>query len=1053
MKPYSENELIEQPAIELFRKLGYKAENCLGEEVGEAKSSLGRRTTADVVLAPRLRGALKKLNADLPDEALDQAVEEISKDRSALGPVVANREVYKLLKDGVQVTFDEEGEARTERVQVIDWDDPANNDFFLASQFWVSGEMYKRRMDLVGFVNGIPLVLVELKATHKQLETAYSNNLRDYKVAVPQLFWYNALVILSNGSATRIGSMSAQWEHFAEWKRISDEQEKGVISLDTVIRGTCEKARLLDLLENFTIFTDIDGPLVKILAKNHQYLGVNNAIQALKGLKGKHGRLGVFWHTQGSGKSYSMMFFSQKVLRKMPGNWTFLVVTDRQELDGQIYKTFANAGAITEPEAQATNGDHLKRLLTEDHRYVFTLIQKFRIERGSRYPKLTERDDVIVITDEAHRTQYDTLAQNMRNALPQAAFLAFTGTPLIATEEKTRQVFGEYVSIYDFRQSIEDGATVPLYYENRIPELQLTNEHLKEDMEQLLEDAELDDAQQKKVEREFAREYHLVTRDDRLERISEDIVVHFIARGHRGKAMVVCIDKATAVRMYDKVQKHWKAHQARLSADLAKADEAQKAGIADTIAYMQGTDMAVVVSQGQNEIEDLKKKGLDIVPHRKRMVSEDLEKKFKDANDPFRIVFVCAMWMTGFDVPSCSTIYLDKPMRNHTLMQTIARANRVFREKVNGLIVDYIGVFRDLEKALAIYGSGAGGKTKAGESPVGDKSKLVATLRVSVKATAGFCAESGVSLEAIEAAAGFEKVKLLDDAVNAIIVSDESKRRYLSMAGDVVRLFKAILPDQAANEFIAVQAAIAVIAEKIKLLTPGPDISGVTEAVEKLLDESVAAQAYVIRQSVEEDKKKLIDLSKVNFEALKAAFEKGRKHIEAERLRAAVEKRLKTLLQKNRTRQDFMQKFQQLIEDYNAGAVNIDLFFSRLVEFAKDLSEEDKRSVKESLNEEELAIFDILMKPEMELTAKERNDVKKAARDLLMNLKTQKLVLDWRNRQQTRAEVKVAIETILDGELPKKFSTEMFEQKCHLIYEHVYDSYFGEDNSVYTLVG
>jgi type I restriction enzyme R subunit len=408
------------------------------------------------------------------------------------------------------------------------------------------------------------------------------------------------------------------------------------------------------------------------------------------------------------------------------------------------------------------------------------------------------------------------------------------------------------------------------------------------------------------------------------------------------------------------------------------------------------------------------------------------------------------MWMTGFDVPSCSTIYLDKPMRNHTLMQTIARANRVFREKVNGLIVDYIGVFRNLEKALAIYGTGAGGKTKTGESPVQDKTKLVATLRASVKATSEFCTECGASLDGIQAASGFQKVKLLDDAVEAIVVTDDSKRRYLSMAADVLRLYKAILPDEAANEFVSVQATIAVIAEKIRLLTPDPDISGVMDSVEKLLDDSVAAQAYVIRESLEEDKKQLIDLSKVDFETLKAKFDKGRKHIEAERLRAAIEKRLKTLLQKNRSRLNFMQKFQQLIDEYNAGAVNIDLFFSCLVEFTKELKEGEKRAISEALNEEELAFFDILMKPAIGLTQKERNQVKKAARELLQTLKTQKLVLDWRSRQQSRAEVRVAIENILNDELPEKFSTEMFNDKCELVYTHVYDSYFGEGKSVYT---
>ena len=457
-----------------------------------------------MVLVPKLKAALKKLNPDVADDAIRLAVEELTKDRSAMSMAQANREVYKLLKDGVRVSFqDDDGGEANETLRVIDWNEPKNNDFFLASQFWMTGSIYKRRGDLIGFVNGLPLIFIELKKTHSKVEHAYKNNLKDYKSTIPQLFWYNALIILSNGSQAKIGSVTAGWEHFSDWKRINSEGEKGVISLETLIRGTCEKARFLDLVENFTVFDDAKGGLVKVVAKNHQYLGVNNSVAALEQIKDNQGKLGVFWHTQGSGKSFSMVFFTQKVLRKVPGNWTFLVVTDRDDLDNQIYKNFRSTGAVTE-ECQADSGEHLKQLLTEDHRFIFTLIQKFVTKKGQKYPKLSDRSDIIVMTDEAHRSQYDTLALNMRNALPKAAFIGFTGTPLMAGEEKTKEVFGDYVSIYNFRQSIEDGATVPLFYENRIPELQLANENFKEDLEELIEQAELDEEQEKKLEREFA---------------------------------------------------------------------------------------------------------------------------------------------------------------------------------------------------------------------------------------------------------------------------------------------------------------------------------------------------------------------------------------------------------------------------------------------------------------------------------------------------------------------------------------------------------------------
>jgi type I restriction enzyme R subunit len=1053
MREYGEDALIEQPAIRLFEQLGWETANCFYERVGEDESTLGRRTTQEVVLVSRLRATLQKLNPKVPDDAIDQAIEQLILDRGALHPVVANREVYRLIRNGVKVTVTgDKGGQETETVRVIDWDLPENNDFFLASQFWVSGEIYKRRIDLLGFVNGLPLVLGELKASHRRLETAYQQNLRDYKSSIPQLFCYNAFVILSNGSQTKIGSTSARWEHFNEWKKVGSEEEPGVVSLDTVIRGTCEKDRLLDLVENFTLFTDIFGGLAKILAKNHQFLGVTNVIKAVLSLRENQGRLGVFWHTQGSGKSYSMIFFSQKVLRKIPGNWTFVVVTDRTDLDDQIYKNFAAASAVTEPEAavRASSGEHLKQLLREDHRYVFTMIHKFHTERGGIYPKLSERSDVIVLTDEAHRTQYDILARNMRDALPSAAFLAFTGTPLMLGEEKTRQVFGDYVSIYDFRQSVADGATVPLYYENRIPELQLTNVALNEDIAKLLEEAELDENQEKKLEREFSREYHLITREGRLEEVVEDIVSHFMARGQRDKAMVVAIDKATAVRMYNKVRKYWGIHLDNLREELQGAsDEASRLDLSDKIKYMEETDMAVVVSQSQNEVEDMKKKGLDILPHRKRILAEDLDSKFKDPDDRFRIVFVCAMWMTGFDVPACSTIYLDKPMRNHTLMQTIARANRVFGDKVNGLIVDYVGVFRDLQKALAIYGSGYGGRLGPGEMPVQDKSKLVEALRESVKQIVEFCRDHGVSLLEIQKANGFGRLKLLDDALEALVVNDSTKRQYLSLAADVLRLHKAILPDALATEFTPARAAVAVIAGKIRLLTPDPDITGVVEQVDELLDRSIAAEPYVIRTSFEEEQRRLVDLSKIDFEAIRKKFEQGRKHTEAERLRAMVERRLRQLVRLNKTRIDFQERFQRLIDEYNAGAANVEEFFRQLVEFANVLNAEEKRSISESLSEEQLALFDILSKPEMELTNAERNRVKRAAQELLDTLTREKLVLDWRKRQQSRAEVRVTIESILDGGMPEKYTPEIFNRKCDLVYQHIFDSYFGEGRSIY----
>lgn len=1060
---YSEDALVEQPAIELFADLGWDTANLYGEWSGTV-SSEGRETQQDVVLVPRLRVALEKLNPELPADALEKAIEELTRDRSKLLPVNANLEVYRLLKDGVKVEVSEEdGGTAIETVRVIDWSQPEENDFLLTSQFWVRGELHTRRTDLVGFVNGLPLLFVELKASHKTLKAAYDGNLSDYRSVVPQLFTYNAVVMLSNGSETLVGSTFSPWEHLFEWKRINDEGEKGVVSLETALRGIAERTRLLDIVENFTVFEEAQGGTIKKIAKNHQYLGVNKAIAELQRIKdrpaGEAGRLGVFWHTQGSGKSLSMVFFTQKIHRTITGNWTFVIVTDRNELDEQIYKTFAATGAVNEVEAHAESGAHLKQLLSEDHRYVFTLIQKFGTKQGETYPKLSDRQDIIVITDEAHRSQYDTLAMNMRTALPHAAFLGFTGTPLMAGEEKTKEVFGDYISVYDFGQSIADGATVPLYYENRIPELQLINENLNDDLTRLLEDAELDEDQEKKVERVFAREYHLITRDDRLEAIAEDLVQHFVGRGHQGKAMMVCIDKATAVKMYDKVQAHWKDYLARLQADLASAPKEQQEALKHKIEVLETTDMAVVVSQGQNEVKELADKGLDILPHRKRMVEEDLDEQFKDPDGPLRLVFVCAMWITGFDVPSCSTIYLDKPMKNHTLMQTIARANRKYPGKEAGLIVDYAGVFRKLQEALAIYGGASSqvAEPRAGygdtppqdtDTPIQQKAELVEYLKHLLAKGITFLTEKQVDPVAIQAAGGFDKVALLDDAVEKLLESEETKKAFLNLARATSRVYRAILPDPSANELAPDAVLLSVLAQKIKALEPEVDISQVMKDVDDLLDESVAPVPYVIE---DEDDKPLFDLSQIDFEKLKEKFDKGKKRTESEKLRALLNQKLESMVAKNPSRTDFMEKLQKLIEKYNSGSLNIEAFFQQLMKFTEELQEEDQRAIREGLTEEELALFDIITKPAPEMTDKEVAQVKAMCRELLETLKEEKLVLDWRKKAQAKGDVRRTLEIVFDQGLPESFDEAVYNEKCEAAFHHLMTSYYGGGQSVYSV--
>ena len=1231
-RPYTEDQLVEQPAIGLFAELGWATTSSM-EEVFGPGGTLGRETPGEVVLVPRLRAALEKLNPLLPPEAISNAIDELTRDRSAMSIPAANREIYTLIKDGICVSIAgpepsppapsprgrggvrtqctplplgegaggegsrrDIGGQRTERVRVLDWENPAANDFLLVSQFSVTGSLYTCRPDLVGFVNGLPMVVIELKKPGVPARQAYDENLTHYKQQIPALFWTNALLIASNGTNSRVGSITADWGRFFEWKRIEREDEPRRVSLETMLRGVCDKGRLLDLIENFTLFSEHKAGLAKIIGQNHQFLGVNNAIASmLTARKAGHGRGGVFWQTQGSGKSFSMVFFAQKILRKLTGNWTFVVVTDRVELDDQIAKTFKAAGAVSEAEGDqchASSGSHLRELLRGNHRYVFSLVHKFRSEtpsspallpegegrgqyragysfaglterarelrqegtkaeellwellrnrqlsgmkfrrqhqigdyivdffcpesslvveldgevhdqpevaakdraretwlkaqgmrvlrfsndevcqspedvlsaiadsslpstvgrgaggegRQSRMPILSDREDIIVIVDEAHRSQYDTLALNMRAALPKAMFVAFTGTPLIAGEERTKEVFGDYVSVYDFQQSVLDGATVPLFYENRTPELQLINPDLNEDIYRLIEAAELDPEQEAKLERELSKQYHILTRDDRLETVAEDIVRHFLGRGFVGKGMVVSIDKATALKMHDKVRKHWAAEQKRVEKELRAyaLPEDKKREWLDRLEILKTTDMALIVSPGQNEIPLMKKQGLDIEPHRKRMNESQppLDEKFKDPADPLRLVFLCAMWLTGFDAPSCSTVYLDKPMRNHTLMQTIARANRVFPGKHSGMIVDYANVFASLEKALAIYGLGTGG-----DRPVRDKQKLVEELRQAVRQATVFCTGKGVDLAAIEnlPAVGMERLGALNDAMNALIAPDDVRKEFLALEALVRTFYQAVKPDPAALEFAGRAACLGAIADAIRaVLHPNPvEISQILGQVREVLDSSITGADMPGKPAP------LIDLSKIDLEALRKRLEKSKhRNTDLEMLKAAIRAQLEKLIRFNRTRTDYLEKFEELIENYNNGSQSIEETLKKLLNLTGRLTEEEHRHIRENLSEEQLTVYDILTRPGPELTTEEREEVKKVARQVLARLNSL-LALDWRRQTQARAKVRLAIEDTLDGGLPKPYTPEIYQSKCSALFEHVYESYYGEGDGIY----
>ncbi len=1040
MNEFSEDNLIEQTAIKIFGEL-WGAENFANAYSGEMDAEFGRENPGEVVLMNYLKIALVKLNPNVSTEALNLAIDEIIKDRSAMSMVNANHEMWQLLKDGVKVeTENEKGERQTETVKIIDLENPKENHFMLVSQLWITGELHTRRPDLIGFVNGIPLVLIELKASHKNLRNAYQQNIRDYKDTIPQLFWYNAFIIISNGIESKVGTITGAYEHFNEWKKIKDEKEVGKVSLETVIKGTCEPTQFLDIVESFILFDDSRGERTKAIARYFQFFGVNRAFEQVQNRDKNKGRLGVFWHTQGSGKSYSMVFLSQKVFRKLTGNFTFVVVTDRKELDRQIYKTFAACGAVYEDEVHADSVEHLQQLLGEDHRHVFTLIHKFAVPK-----ELSNRSDVIVMADEAHRTQYDRMAANMRISLPNASFIGFTGTPLMAGgEEKTREAFGDYVSTYNFAQSVEDGATVPLYYENRVPKLENVNPDIQKDLERVMNFYDLEPEEEEKLEQEFSTFYHLITREDRLNKVAKDIVTHFTARGYNGKAMVVSIDKKTAIRMHAKVKEQMQRHLAKLNIALSKAaDEHEKEKIRQTIEQYEGIDMAVVVSQGQNEIADMEEFEIDMRPLRARMQREDLETKFKDPDSNLRIVFVCAMWITGFDVLNLSTLYLDKPLKNHTLMQTIARANRVYPGKTNGLIVDYIGVFRNIQRALAIYATPESGASI--DDIIKEKEELVEMLVSTVKQAREFLKKLDLDIDELLKAKDAEKIRLVDVFTNRILQDEQTKKGFLDLASDAYQLYKSVLPEPKAEDYYHEVTAFKVIASRIKeVIEEEADVSQVKKDLEDLLDRSIKAGEFVIKEP------KLKDLSHIDFEALRKFFDDTEnKNIAAESLSAELEEKIKEMARKNKIRKHFLDRLNLLIHEYNSGSRDLDSFFEELLALAKELSEEDARAIKENLSEEELAIFDLLAKEN--LNPDEVEKVKKVAHELLIKLKNEKFVLDWKRKEETRADVKITIRDMLYDNLPEPtYSEKDCEDRTQKVYFHIYDNYVDAQVNVYS---
>jgi type I restriction enzyme R subunit len=1037
MNPYNENNLVEQTVIKLIQEMWGDSTCYINAYSDEEDAKLGRSNRGEVVLVKYLRPQLEKLNPNIDSDAIERAIDEIVRNRTHLQLVQANMEVYKLLRDGVPVPVRKaSGEMDTEKVRVFDFNNPENNSFLLVAQLWIKGPVYLKRPDLIVFVNGIPIINIELKSVEKNLKDALDENITPYKESIPQLYWYNMGLIISNGIENKFGSITSPFEYFNDWKKIESEKDETTKDITTIIKGVCDKKRMLDIFENYVLYDTGKGKISKIVPRYFQYYGVNEAFNNVQNRKEREGKLGVFWHTQGSGKSYSMVYLSQKVMRKLQGNFTFVIVTDRGDLDRQSYDNFAHVGAVYEAEVKADSIINLKQLLTEDHRQIFTTIQKFQDIDGA----VSDRSDIIVMTDEAHRSQYSQMAQNMRKALPHASFIGFTGTPLLADgSEKTRETFGDYVSVYNFGQSVEDKATVPLYYENRVLKLKNVNADLDKQLAQVLERYDVTEDEEEKIEQEFSTFYQIITREDRLDAIARDIVEHFAHRGYDGKAMVVSIDKKTSVRMYVKVKAQWEVYLGKLRMDLGRAtDEHAKSKIEAEIDRAEDVDMAVIVSQDANEIESMREFDIDMPAIRARMNERTadgktglLEDEFKRPDSNLRIVFVCAMWLTGFDVPNLSTLYLDKPLKNHTLMQTIARANRVAEGKTNGLIVDYIGVFKHLQKALAMYAS-----TNKDDVIIREKSELLDNLESEYQALKMFLDKKEIDIEKLIEEHATDKLILLDKFANIILENKDIKKQFLNDASDLYQTYLAALPDPHADDYKHHILAIKALATRIRTVgSQSVDTSLVQKELEALLDKSIQTGEYIVPHY-----NKLVDLSKLDANALHDFFFKlENKNLLAEQMQSELEEKIKEMARRNKKRLRFLERLDKLIQEYNTGSHDVEKLIVDLVELAKDLTEEENRNVRESLTEEELAIFDILEKEN--LNPDEREQVKKVAKEMIEKLKAEKLTPHWRDFEPTRSGVKTTISDYIYM-MPEPTYTEMeCEKLIPSVYNFVYELY------------
>jgi type I restriction enzyme R subunit len=1004
---------VERACLELFAELGYATAN--GPTTGPGEPGAERGSFTEVVLLERLRSAIARLNTELPESAREDAVRKVltvatqSLERT-------NRTFHKMLRDGVPVEYNRpDGSIAGDLARLVDFSDPDKNDWLAINQFTVVEGHHNRRPDIVVFLNGLPVGLIELKNPSSEDSTIWSaySQLQTYKAEIPSLLSYNEVLVVSDGLQARIGSLTANQEWFKVWRTVDGtiESPRSILELDVLIRGVFDQQRFLDMLHSFVVFeedTDSDR-LYKVIAGYHQFHAVKVAtaetvrasgMVAASGDSGSNWgdrRVGVVWHTQGSGKSFSMLFFAASIIREASmQNPTVVVITDRNDLDDQLFGQFQRCHELLgQTPVQAQDREELRGLLrVASGGVVFTTIHKFLPDKGEKMPELSDRRNIVVIVDEAHRSQYDMtdgFARHMRDALPKASFIGFTGTPIETNDANTRAVFGDYISVYDIRQAVIDQATVPIYYESRIAKLRLNEAELPtidDEFEEITEGEEEDS--KRKLQTKWAALEALVGDPKRIALVAADLVEHYEKRleALNGKAMVVCMSRRICVDLYNaivKLRPEWAS-----AADDDYEQEKTKGCVAKIVMTGSAAD------------------GPEWQPHiRNKLRRSTLARRLKDPKDPFRIVIVRDMWLTGFDAPCLHTMYVDKPMRGHGLMQAIARVNRVFKDKPGGLVVDYLGLADQLKKAIATY-TESGGQG----NPTYDTAQAIAVMLEKHEVASRLL--YGFDWSAWTSGTGSQRLALLPAAQEHILEQKDGKRRFVQAVGDLSRAFSLCAASDDATEirddiafFQAVQAALSK-----RTVDGARSPEEIDAAVRQLVAKAIVASDEIIDVFTAAGLKRP-DISILDDRFLAEIRGLKHKNVAAELLERLLKDEIQDRSKKNAAQgQLFSEKLKSTLNAYHNRAIATQEIIEELIRLAKDLGTANKRGEDLGLSDEELAFYDALATNDSAKTAMGDEKLKVIAGELIQQVR-KSVTIDWQFREGARAKIRVLVKRIL----------------------------------------